>query len=90
MKTFKRIIRVVSKVIGYVARFVLFFSPFTNTGLAQMAVSGVVALICFVAYMWSEPEEDYRQRFSGGALRRSHLFLPHKCLMPEFEGEQTP
>jgi hypothetical protein len=61
MKTFKRIIRVVSKVIGYVAGFVLIFSPFTNTGLALMAVSGVVALICFVAYMWSEPEEDYPQ-----------------------------
>jgi hypothetical protein len=26
-----------------------------------MAVSGVVALICFVAYMWSESEEDYPQ-----------------------------
>jgi hypothetical protein len=64
MKTFKRIIRVVSKVfkvLGYVAGFVLIFSPFTNTGLALMAVSGVVALICFVAYMWSEPEEDYFQ-----------------------------
>ena len=61
MKTFKRIIRVVSKVIGYVSGFVLFFSPFTNTGLALMVVSGVVALICFVAYMWSEPEEDYPQ-----------------------------
>jgi uncharacterized membrane protein HdeD (DUF308 family) len=59
MNTFKRIIRVASKVIGYIAGFVLFFSPFTNTGLALMAVSGVVALICFVAYLWSEPEEDY-------------------------------
>jgi hypothetical protein len=46
---------------GYVAGFVLVFSPFTNTGLALMAVSGVVALICFAAYMWSEPEEDYPQ-----------------------------
>ncbi|MCU1303435.1 MAG: hypothetical protein JWQ87_3719 [Candidatus Sulfotelmatobacter sp.] len=26
-----------------------------------MAVSGVVAMICFVAYMSSEPEEDYPQ-----------------------------
>jgi hypothetical protein len=59
MKAFKRVIRVLSKVIGYVAGFVLVFSPFTNTGLALMAVSGVVALICFAAYMWSEPEEDY-------------------------------
>jgi hypothetical protein len=59
MKTFKRIIRVVSKVLGYVAGFVLIFSPFTNTGLALMAVSGVVTLVCFVAYMWSEPEEDF-------------------------------
>ncbi len=23
-----------------------------------MAISGVVALICFAAYMWSEPEEE--------------------------------
>lgn len=61
MKTFKRIIRVASKAIGYVAGFVLIFSPFTNTGLALMAVSGVVALVCFAAYMWSEPEEDYPQ-----------------------------
>jgi hypothetical protein len=61
MKTFKRIIRVVSKAIGYVAGFVLFFSPFTNTGLALMAGSAVVAVICFVAYIWSEPEEDYPQ-----------------------------
>ena len=61
MKAFKRIIRVVSKAIGYVAGIVLAFSPFTNTGLALMAVSGVVALICFVAFMWSEPEEDYPQ-----------------------------
>jgi hypothetical protein len=61
MKAFKRVIRAVSKVIGYVAGFVLVFSPFTNTGLALMAVSGVVALICFVAYMWSESEEDYPQ-----------------------------
>jgi hypothetical protein len=61
MKTFKRIIRVGSKVIGYVAGFVLIFSPFTNTGLALMAVSGALALICFVAYMCSEPEEDYPQ-----------------------------
>jgi hypothetical protein len=61
MKAFKRVIRIVSKVIGYVAGFVLVFSPFTNTGLALMAVSGVVALICFAAYMWSEPEEDYPQ-----------------------------
>jgi hypothetical protein len=52
---------VASKAIGYVAGLVLFFSPFTNTGLALMAVSGVVALICFVAYMWSGPEEDYPQ-----------------------------
>jgi hypothetical protein len=58
MRTFKRIIGVVSKVIGYVAGVVLFFSPFTNTGLALMAISGVVTLICFVAYMWSEPEEE--------------------------------
>jgi hypothetical protein len=59
MKTFKRIIRIVSKVLGYVAGFVLFLSPFTNTGLALMAGSGVVALICLAAYMWSEPEQDY-------------------------------
>jgi TRAP-type C4-dicarboxylate transport system permease large subunit len=61
MKILKRIIRVVSKVIGYVAGFVLVFSPFTNTGLALMAGSSVVAVICFVAYMWSEPEEGYPQ-----------------------------
>ncbi len=61
MNTLKQVIRVVSKVIGYIAGFVLVFSPFTNTGLALMAVSGVVALICFVAYIWSEPEEDYAQ-----------------------------
>jgi hypothetical protein len=24
-----------------------------------MAGSGVIALICFVAYTWSEPEEEY-------------------------------
>lgn len=58
MKTFKRIIRVTSKVIGYVAGFVLVFSPFTNTGLALMAISAPVALICFLAYVWAEPEED--------------------------------
>jgi hypothetical protein len=61
MKAFKRIIRVVSKALGYVAGLVLLFSPLTNTGLALMAGSGVVALICFVAYVWSEPEEDYPQ-----------------------------
>jgi hypothetical protein len=61
MKTFKRIIRTVSKAIGYVAGFLLVFSPFTNTGLALMAGSALVAVICFVAYMWSEPEEDYPQ-----------------------------
>jgi hypothetical protein len=61
MKTFKRIIRAVSKAIGYVAGFLLIFSPLTNTGLALMAGSAVVAVICFVAYMWSEPEEDYPQ-----------------------------
>jgi hypothetical protein len=61
MKTFKQIIRVLSKAIGYVAGLVLLFSPFTNTGLALMAVSGVIALICFLAYMWSGPEEDYPQ-----------------------------
>jgi hypothetical protein len=59
MKTFKRIIRVVSKAIGYVAGFILFVSPLSNTGLALMAGSAVVAVICFVAYIWSEPEEDY-------------------------------
>jgi hypothetical protein len=52
---------VASKAIGYLAGFVLAFSPFTNTGLALMAGSGVVALICFVAYLWSEPEEEYPQ-----------------------------
>ncbi len=26
-----------------------------------MAVSGVIALTCFVAYVWAEPEEDYPQ-----------------------------
>jgi hypothetical protein len=26
-----------------------------------MAGSSVVAVICFVAYMWSEPEEGYPQ-----------------------------
>jgi hypothetical protein len=58
MKTFKRIIRVASKAIGYVAGFVLLVSPFTNTGLALMAISAPVALICFVAYVWAEPEDD--------------------------------
>jgi hypothetical protein len=61
MKAFKRTIRVVSKIVGYVAGFVLLFSPFTNTGLALMAGSGVIALVCFVAYVWAEPDEDYPQ-----------------------------
>jgi hypothetical protein len=58
MKAFKRVIRVVSKVIGYLAGFVLVFSPVTNIGLPLIAISGVVALICFVAYLWSEPEGE--------------------------------
>jgi hypothetical protein len=47
-----------SKVIGYVAGFVLVFSPFTNTGLVLMAISAPVALACFVTYVWAEPEDD--------------------------------
>jgi hypothetical protein len=58
MKIFKQVTRVVSKVVGSIAGFVFFVSPFTNTGLTLMAISVPVGLVCFVGYVWAEPEED--------------------------------
>ncbi len=56
MKIIKQVVRVTSKVVGVIAVMVFLFAPFTNAGLAFMAGSVVVGLICFAGYMWSDPD----------------------------------
>jgi hypothetical protein len=56
MRTLKQFIREIAKIIGGLAAVVLFFAPFTTTGLELMAGASVVGLACFGAYKWSEPE----------------------------------
>jgi hypothetical protein len=58
MKALKRLVRILSEVLGGIAVLVFIRAPFTNNGWMLMAGSVIVALACMAAYLWSEPDED--------------------------------
>jgi hypothetical protein len=58
MKTFKQIVHALSKIVAGIAVAALLFAPFTNGGLAVMAVAFLTALACLPVYTWSEPDDE--------------------------------
>jgi len=59
MKTAKAVARVASQAVGAIAVLVFFGAPMSS-GAAWWLMGGsiIVGIICLVAYMWSEPDED--------------------------------
>jgi hypothetical protein len=58
VKTLKELIRILSKVVGGIAWPIFVRAPFTDTGWMLMGRSVIVGLICFAAYLWSEPDVE--------------------------------
>lgn len=58
MEVFRSAVRGLSKAVGSLAGVVALFAPITGTGIWVMVVSVTVGLVCFAAYMWSEPGDD--------------------------------
>ena len=59
MKAFKEFVSGTAKVVGGIAGLVFLVAPVTKLGgWALMAMSAVVGLACFGAYMWAEPDDD--------------------------------
>jgi hypothetical protein len=63
MGAFKRLVHTVSKLLGLTAGVAFFLCvdialKLSYEGLVFMVCAAVLALICFAAYMWSEPDID--------------------------------
>ena len=59
MKTFKKFVCVVCKIVGWLAAAVLFFAPVTSWGgWEAMGAALVVGFACFAAYHWADDERE--------------------------------
>lgn len=57
-ETFKKLVRVVGKVVGCAAGAVFLIAPVTSlNGFVWMAGSAYVGLMCIFAHRWADPDE---------------------------------